>query len=171
MNIEQRLTAEHSRALTMAIVKYIGADPTRFKELMVVFLNGEHRLTQRAAWPLSYVSIAEPQLVRPYFSKLIDKLNRPDNHPAINRNILRIFQEIDIPEKYQSVVIDACFKIIADPLQPVAVKAFAISTATRLCTPHPELKKELLLVLEQLAVYPQTPGVTVRIKRALKELT
>ncbi|MES2678251.1 MAG: hypothetical protein V4635_00135 [Bacteroidota bacterium] len=171
MNIEQRLTVEHSRILTMAIVNYIGAEPTRFKELMIVFLNGEYRLTQRAAWPLSYVCIAEPQLLKPYFSKLIGKLKAPGNHPAIKRNILRIFQEIDIPEKYQSAVIDECFKLISDPAQTVAVMAFAITVATRLCKPYPELKRELLLVLQHLATHPQTPAITVRIKRAMKDLT
>jgi len=171
VNIRERLTNEHSKRLTMAIVDYIGDDTARFKTLMDIFLNSEYRLTQRAAWPLSYVCIAQPKLVRPYYAKLVAKLKDKKNHPAIARNILRIFQEIDIPEKHQAELLDECFRILRDAAEPVAVKAFAISTAARLCMPYPELKQELLMVLRELSQYPQTPAIGVRIKRAVKELT
>lgn len=171
MDIRARLEAEHSKALTLAIVKYVGSDKKRFKELLDIFFGGEYRMTQRAAWPLSYVCIAHPALINPYFAKFMDRLKDPAQHPAIRRNIFRIFQEIDVPQKYQGALIDECFKNITDPSQPIAVLAFAITTATRLCVPFPELRRELLLVLNQLTTHPQTPAIKVRIKRALKELT
>jgi hypothetical protein len=170
MNIRQALEKEHSKPLTTAIVNYIGNDKARFKELMDVFMKGEYRLTQRAAWPLSYVCIAEPGLVKPYFGQLIKKLKEPGHHPAISRNILRMFQEIDIPEKYQSDLIDECLRIIQNPSLPVAIVAFAITTAAKLCRPFPELRNELLLVLNQLNSYPQTAAIKVRVKKAIKDL-
>ena len=106
MDIKKRLEEEHSKTLTMAIVAFIGDDKKRFKILMDIFLQGEYRLTQRAAWPLSYVVINHPKLVQPYFEKLVKKLQEPDSHPAIARNILRMFQEIEIPEKHLGILID-----------------------------------------------------------------
>lgn len=170
MNILSALEKEHSKSLTAAIVNYIGNDKKRFKELMDVFLKGEYRLTQRAAWPLSYAGIAEPKLVKPYIGQLIKKLNAPGQHPAIPRNILRLFQEIEIPEKYQADLLDACFRIIQNPSLPVAIIAFAITTAAKLCRPFPELRNELLLVLNQLNSYPQTAAINVRVKKAIKDL-
>lgn len=170
MDIQKSLEKEHSKALTLAIVKYIGNDAKRFKELMQVFLKGEYRITQRAAWPLSNASIASPELVKPYIGKLIDKLKEPGVHPAIPRNILRLFQEVDIPEKHQAALLDECLRFISDPSVPIAIVAFAITVATRLCQPFPELKKELLLTFDQLQEQPQTPAIKVRIKNARREL-
>lgn len=170
MNIQERLEAEHSKALTIGIVNYIGDDKNRFKELMTIFLKGEYRLTQRAAWPLSYIAIEHPQLLKPYFDKFIKKLDDSSSHPAIARNIFRVLQEIEIPEKYQGILIDKSFKVIMNETQPAAVRAFAITVASRICKKYPELKNELLILLKELSSLPQLPSMTARLKMALKEL-
>ncbi|PBQ30620.1 hypothetical protein CNR22_02140 [Sphingobacteriaceae bacterium] len=170
MNIKERLEAEHSKTLTLAIVKFVGDDKKRFKELMALFLNGEPRLTQRAAWPLSYLIIAHPGLLDPYFEKFIQRLHKPGNHPAIPRNIFRVLQEIEIPEKYQGILIDISFKVIMNETETAAVRAFAITVAAKICKSYPELKNELLIILRELSTLPQLPSMTSRIKKALKEL-
>jgi hypothetical protein len=170
MNIQDRLRAEHSKTLTMVIVKYIGDDKKKFKELMDVFLNSEYRISQRAAWPMSYVTIEYPVLIKPYFGKLLKKLEEPGAHPAIPRNILRIFQQIEIPETYRGKLVDLCFRFIMNQTLPVAIRAFAITTAANICRHYPELKSELLLILKELSVMPQQPAIKARIKFALKEL-
>ena len=169
MDIEKRLTEEHSLSLTKAIINYIGEDKKKFKILIDLFLNGQYRHTQRAAWPLSYVAIAHPTLINPYIGRLIKKLSQP-NHPAIPRNILRIFQEINIPEKYEGALIESCFQLIVSAESPIAVKAFAITVAATICKKYPELKKELRLHLEHMQNYPTTAAIKVRIRNALKLL-
>lgn len=170
MDIRSRLEAEHSKILTTAIVKFVGDDKKRFKELMSIFLEGEYRLTQRAAWPLSYVVIEHPKLLNPYFEKFVKKLETGGNHPAIARNILRVLQEIEIPEKYQGLLIDVSFKFIMNETETAAVRAFAITVAAKICKNYPELKNELLLILKELSVLPQLPSMTSRIKKALKDM-
>src|SRR5687767_2545561 len=76
MNIRQALTDEHSRRQTTAIVEFIGGDSRRFAELMKLCFAGEYRLTQRAAWPMSYCAERRPELIRPCLPKLIDCLER-----------------------------------------------------------------------------------------------
>lgn len=170
MNIKKRLEAEHSKSLTMAIVNYIGNDKKRFKELMHVFFGKDQCLVQRAAWPLSFVAIDHPELLKPYYGKLVDKLKEPEAHPAVARNILRTFQEIDVPEAFQGDLVNLCLKFIMSEMQPVAIRAFAMTAATRICKHYPELKNELQIILRELSTLPQTPGIRVRIKSALKEL-
>jgi len=41
MNIRDALAAEHSKRQTMKIVRYVGDDPKRFKELLDGFLSDE----------------------------------------------------------------------------------------------------------------------------------
>jgi hypothetical protein len=170
MNIKERLEQEHSKTLTTAIVNYVGEDKKRFKELMQIFLNGEYRLTQRAAWPLSYLAIDHPTLLEPYLDVFIKKLDDEKAHPAVARNILRVLQSIEIPEKHQGHLIDKSFKLIMSEMQPAAIRAFSITVASKISKHYPELKNELLIILNELNALPQLPSMKSRIKMALKEL-
>ena len=170
MDIEARLEAEHSKSLTTAIVAYVGEDKERFAVLMQVFLKGESRVSQRAAWPLSFIAEQHPQLMRPYLDELLKKLEKRNQHPAIARNILRSFQQMDIPEKHHAVLVDLCFTFIKDQTCPAAIRAFAITVATNICRLYPELKNELYLILNELNQFPQLPAVKSRTKLSLKSL-
>lgn len=170
MDIKTCLEEEHSKRLTLAIVGYVGGDKARFKELMSVFLRGDYRLTQRAAWPLSHIVILDPALLKPYFRAFISKLDDTSAHPAIARNIYRVLQAIEIPEKYHAELVDRTFRVISSEKQPAAIRAFAITVAARVCQPYPELRGELLLILQEMNTLPQQPAVRSRVKKALKEL-
>lgn len=170
MNIAEQLKAGQSKTLTLAIIKFVGNDAVRFKTLMALVLGEDDVLSQRASWPLGYIAIDHPELLKPYISKLIKKLEEPDNHPAVNRSILRIFQEVDIPQKHWGTLVDLSLKFILKESEPIATRAFAISVAARICKHYPDLKKEFLLILNDLRERPHAPAISVRIKYALKEL-
>lgn len=170
MDIEKKLLSEHSKSVANAIIKYVGSDKNRFNELFEIFMKGEYHLTQRAAWPLSYVLIANQQWMNGCMAALVKKLKQPHNHPAITRNILRILQEVEIPEKYQGEIVDFCLRIIPSEMHPAAIRAFAITTAANICQHYPELKKELLLLLQGLMQVPQSPAIKVRVRDSIKVL-
>jgi len=171
MDIKTTLEEEHSKSQTIKIVNFIGDDKARFKILVNLFLNGEYRITQRAAMPVGYVAIAHPFLIKPYIGKFVEKLEDTEQHPAIPRNILRIFEEIEIPEKYAARVLDLCYKFMADPKQPIAVRAFSITVVVNISRKYPELINELKIMLQELASIPQqSPAVKSRIKQAFKLL-
>jgi hypothetical protein len=170
MDIKNLLNEEHSLVLTGKIVAYIGADRNRFKKLMDVFLKGEYVLAQRAAWPLSYLAIENPQLLSPYHNELIQMLLKKGHHPAVYRNILRIFQSVEVPEKLHGAMVDYCFKTLVDEAQPPAIRAFSMTVATNISLLYPELGNELMLILEQLNKYPQPPAIKSRLKQSFKKL-
>ena len=99
MNLERALRMEHSKAKCDKIVKYIGDDKARFAELMNLFFGGEYRITQRTAWPMNYCVRHHTSFVKPYFKKLLDKLEMKTGHPAAKRNIVRLFQFVEIPKR------------------------------------------------------------------------
>lgn len=166
MDIREALLAEHSKSQTMKIVSYVGADADRFAELMRLFLGDTYRLSQRAAWAVNYCAEDRPELIRPYFGKLVAQLERDDVHIAVRRNVVRMLQFIDIPKRYRGRVFDACYNLVDDPHQPVAVRVFALTAAARIAKDLPELLDELRLVA---AKYPQsaTAGFRNRCLRVL----
>ena len=147
MNIREALLAEHSKHQTNEIVRYISKDPKRFAELMSIFFAGPYRATQRAAWPISYCIEYHPELVKPYFGRLISLLEKPEGHDAIRRNVARLLQFVDIPSRFKSRMFEACFNLVDDPKQPVAVRVFAMTVAAKAAEGHSDLIRELALVI------------------------
>src|SRR5882672_1233429 len=98
MNILQELLREHSKAMCNRIVRYVGNNPARFKELVDLFLKGPYRITQRAGWPLSYCA---PHLIKPHLKRLVKNLETPGLSDSVKRNTLRFLQFIPIPTSLQ----------------------------------------------------------------------
>ena len=140
---------EHSKQQTMAIVEFIGEDPKRFAELMKVFFAGDYRLTQRAAWPMNYCAERHPKLILPYLPKLLDCLEREDMHDAVRRNVVRLLQYIEIPKRLTGRVYAHCVDLLDDADQPAAVRAFAMTVATRIAKSEPDLMNELRLIVSK----------------------
>src|SRR5690606_35252776 len=151
------------------IVAYISDHQQRFDKLAALFLHGEYRLAQRAAWPLSYCVAAHPHLVKKHLKKIIHNLKKPGIHNAVKRNTLRLLQETDIPESIQGELLDICFKYVADPKEAVAVKAFSLSILSRFTQQYPEIIPEIKLLIEDQLPH-QTAAFASRAKKVLKEL-
>lgn len=130
----------------MKIVDHIGRDPERFRELMECFLGDSYRLSQRAAWAVTYCAERDGDLIKPYLKRLIDQLERDDAHPAIRRNVARTLQFIEIPERHSGRIFDACYRLVEDIKQPVAVRVFAMTVAAKIAANEKELLDELRLV-------------------------
>ena len=166
MNLRDEILAEHSKRQTRKIVDWIGDDPQRFDELMRLFLGDVYRITQRSGWPLSNCVEKYPELIKPYFAQLLKQIERDDVHVAVRRNVVRLLQFVEIPNRYQGRIFDACYTLVADPAQPVAVRCFSMTVAANIAKDQPDLMDELRLVATK---YPSlmTAGFRVRTRRLL----
>jgi hypothetical protein len=163
------LEAEHSKAQCDRIVRYVGGDPSKFAELIDAFLAGPGRITQCAAWPISYIVIAHPLLVTPHLSDLILVLGKPGIHDAVKRNILRMLPSVKIPAARREKLIELCFSFLTNRSEPVAVHVFAMEVLARLLEPYPELLRELAMIIEDQLPY-ASPGYRSRGMKILKKI-
>jgi len=148
-----------------AFVNDIYGDKKKFDLLMDCFFSEDLRLCQKASWPILHIGIKHHNYIYPYLDKMVQNLNRP-SHDAVIRNTVRIFQDIEIPEHLKGPLYDKCFEYLADPKYPTAVKAFSMTILTNIADVYPELRHELIAVIEE-----QLPYSTVGFKsRAKKEL-
>jgi hypothetical protein len=169
MNLRETILAEHSKAQTNKIIKWIGNNQKRFDELFNLFLNDEYRVIQRAAWPLSYCVISYPKLIQKHFSKLIKNLRKPGLHDAVKRNTVRLLQHIPIPRRFHGEVMNTCFDYISDPKEKIAVKAFSLTVLQNLARQYPEIQPELKTIIEDRWEN-ETAAFRARAKKILKEL-
>ncbi len=147
MKLRDQLLKEHTKANCTAIEKWVGKSQPRFDELFNLFLNDEYRVVQRAAWPISYIVIAHPDLIQKNFSRLLKNLQKPGLPVAVKRNTMRLLQAISIPARFQGLVMNICFKYIESPLESIAVKAFALMVLQNLSKLYPEIKPELKTII------------------------
>ena len=169
MDIGKELAREHSRSRMMKIVDYVGDNPARFKALVDVFLAGPYRITQRAAWPLSYCAEREPALIIPHLKAILNYLKKPGIHDAVKRNTIRLLQFIDIPKRYQGQVADICFAYLQDPKEPVAIRAFSMTVLASIARQNPDLREELAIMIEDHLPY-ASPAFVSRGRKVLKEI-
>ncbi len=149
MNIEDALMQEHSKKQCDKIVKYIGSNKERFAELMKLFFESEYRITQRAAWPMSYCVRNYPELIKPYFNRLINNLQKKGIPDAVIRNTVRLLQDVEIPKKHHGKLMDICFGYIQSTKAPVAFKAFSLTILGNLSKQYPDIIPELKLIIEE----------------------
>ena len=148
MTLRDQILKEHTKVNCDAIVKWISNSQQRFDELFKLFLSGEDRIAQRAAWPLSYAAIANPKFIQKHFSKLFKNLEKSNLHTAVKRNTVRLLQDISIPEKFHGRVMNLCFNYVNSPGEAAAVKAFSLTILENLSRQYPEIKAELKTVIE-----------------------
>ena len=169
MNIKKELLKENSKKKTTKIVNYVGGSPARFKILVKNFLAGPYRVTQRAAWPLAYCVQEHPKLITPHLKPILKMLDKKDAHVAVKRNIMRLLQDVEIPKKLYGMLIDKCFALM-DPQEPIAVRVFSMSVLANIAMHEPDLKKELIIVIEDQLPY-GSAGFLSRARKVLKQLS
>ena len=164
MNLREEILKEHSKAQCNKIVQWVGDSQKRFDGLFNLFLNDEYRVTQRAAWPLSYCVIAHPEFIKKKSYRLIKNLYKPNLHDSIKRNTIRLLQHVAIPKKFQGEVMQICFDYVASPTEAVAIKAFSLTVLGNLSKQYPEILPEIKLLIEEQWHY-QTAAFKSRAKK------
>jgi hypothetical protein len=97
---------------------------------------------------MSYCIRHYPHLARPYLKKFIDQLSDKKAHPAAKRNIVRLFQIIEIAKRLHGRLMEIYFQFINAPEEPIAVKAFSLRILENLSAIYPEILPELKTIID-----------------------
>ncbi len=168
MNLYQQIANEHSKQNVLRAAAYIGGDREKFDELMQIFFSDEKKMINRAAWVMSHTVDKYPHLIVPYIGEFIPML-KSHKLVAVRRNIARVLQYVNIPEEYQGELVNVCFDILLNPKDALAVQAFSMTILYNITLEQPELKDELILVIEDMLPN-GSPGIKSRGKKTIKAL-
>lgn len=168
MDLFQELSREHSKASRDRIVSYVQHDPARFALLFDLFKDGDRRTAQRAAWSVSYCAEKFPELIYPYCRQMVGYLKTPGIHDSIKRNILRTFQDIEIPPELEEDLLGLCFGFLMDKKEAVAIRVFSMQILANLSKKYPEIRNELKVIIEDELPYAK-PGFVSRGRKILSK--
>lgn len=170
MDLHTELLKEHSRKQTEKIAGWIGNDAERFAALVKCFVEGEPRIAQRAAWVLRLATEKQLQLAIPYLGVIIKKAASPGEHAAIKRNVVRIFNFVEIPEDVHGDVMNLCFALLATPGETIAVRVCSMYVLSTLARAYPDIRFELRQLIDDILLHEPTPGLKAAAKKVLKTL-
>jgi len=151
-------------------VKQIEQQPSLIVDTRKMMFNKDPQKSMRASWLMLHAAFEYPELVKKQLPYIIKLLDEPNIHTGTIRNSVRIFQELELPEKYCAQLFDICINYTKNSTLPHAVRAFSINVLGLLCKKYPDLKHEVSLVLNELNSFPQPPSIAFCIKKTLKIL-
>ncbi len=169
MNLEAEILKEHSKRQTVRIAQWIGSDRKRYRQLMDLLLRDDPVVTQRAAWILSSCYDIHPPLITPWIPALLKKMQEPDVHDALKRNVVRILQCCEIPPSQLGAITTLCFEYLGAPDTPIAVRVNAMTVLQRIAEREPDLKRELRTAIELMLPY-GGGAICSRAKKVMKQL-
>jgi len=113
MELESEIRILRSKHQVEKLIRWIGIDSKRFAQLMKLFLQGDQDISRRSAWVVGHCCERHPELAQPWLKAMIKKMQEPDIHNAIQRNVMRILQYVEIPRSLKGTVANICFNFIS----------------------------------------------------------
>lgn len=171
MNLKAQLLREHSARQTAMLTDYVCFRRSHFEELLAVFFHGTPREKQLAADVLAMASPQRAAWLLPHLEALLAAAQpAAGHHPAVRRAVAKALQFVAVPEEWQALAFDTCLGMLASPAEPVAIRAYALSAATRLALPYPELAAEVLSAAERALATTDSAALRSRAARETPKL-
>jgi len=162
------LDIRNSKEIALQIVNAIREKPSRMQELMDCFFDEDLRLCQRASWPAGMIADYDQYLILPFLEEMLNNLDTP-HHDAVIRNTFRTLQNVDIPEELEGLAFEKAFDFLLDPQNAIGIRVFAMTVCGNIALKYPELKHELVPVIEEQMEY-GSAGYLSRGNRVLRSL-
>ncbi len=147
----------------------IVSHPEYYPVLMEVALYSKHPNSWRAAYLVDKIHEADQDLILPYINKIIEQL-KLENHNGKKRHFLKQISLNKIPEIHQGFLLDYSLNSFTSAKEAIAVRVNAMQILFNISEKEPELKPEILAVIEHEMEYHSTAGILSRGKKLAKKL-
>ena len=150
------------------LIREVIKSDSHFFTLLQLTLHEKDPLAWRACWVLDGSDERKPGLARKHIGTIVKALPDLESLGAL-RSLLRMLSRYEIPEKHQGLLIDLCFSYLVSELYPVAVKVHAMQIIYQHVLIYPELKDELMAVIED-QIANNSVGFKSRGRRLIKQM-
>ena len=169
MDIEHYLY-DSSRQMAVETAGLASRDKELFDACFDMAFEGIDKLSARAARVVCLCAELNVDWVIERIDEILERLPKINNE-SIQGTFLKVFQIIDlglVKEKL-GILAGICFDLIDKRMERKAAKVYAIEILYKVSQYEPELKNELMLIIETLSEY-ESPAFQSRGAQILKKL-
>ncbi len=161
---EKILTTSHRPAME----SYIAAHPESFEEAVNLAIADKQPYSWRASWLLWSCMEKNDKRIRKHVKAIINVLpKRKDNQ---KRELLKILEQMDINEKLEGLLFNQCVNIWEKTDKQPSVRFNAFKILAKISKRHPELSKEIILLIQSQYTESLSSSVNKSINKMIKEI-
>jgi hypothetical protein len=159
--LSEKQSSKNVKLITAAALE----DASIVKELIQLIDKGESKLSQNAAWPICHITDANPTVFAKHQKKLLSLLKRKDVHPAVHRNVIRIFHYLSVDTKLEGQLLDICFHFLDVKETPIAVQHLSMHILWKMTKKYPELLNEFQETVKMIVQQNPAPAFKYMAKK------
>ena len=148
--------------------KSAAADEELFDLLFRWIFSDDQRLAWRSCWIIDTASEDFPDLLADKIPVIVEGLLSTKSR-SLKRHFTRILCRYPVPEEYLGLIVNRSFELLA-PSEPIAVRVFALQLLFNITQTLPDLKGELISVIESLMDEGGSAGFINRSTKLLRQL-
>lgn len=150
--LKEQLLIELSRNNIDLITQWVEDNPKELVHLVQLITSHEKIVAQRASWVLEKLSERKSVDTNAHISEIIDILKEIPSS-STRRTISKVLMLHEIPDEQEGIVLDFAISMLESPKEPVAVKANSMTIVFNLLPKYPELKNEIIAIIEDQIPY------------------
>lgn len=112
----------------------------------IAFYDGNQK-SWRAAYLVDKINDKNPELLRPFLNEMIGQL-KVEKNESKKRHFLKLISMNDLPNEQQGFMLDFSTKTFSSAKEPLAVRVHAMQILFNISEKEPELKPEILALIE-----------------------
>ncbi len=139
------------------MIDFMQCHPGAFEPAISLALSDRQPYAWRAAWLLwSCMTTNDPRF-QPHIPLIIKSLpGKPEGH---SRELLKILEQIEIPETLEGPLFDCCVSIWEKIGKRPSVRYTAFKIILKLAAKYPELYQEVQFLTQDHYIDPLSPGI------------
>ncbi len=169
-SLEAKILKARRKKDWQELADYINSEDL-LQELVDIFLTTENkRIGQQSAGVFMELVNRDKTIFYPYQERLVQYLHSENPTTTQLRNIYRLFQFAYIREEVEGELLDACFKVLENPNEPIAIRVFAMTVAYRIGERYPEIFPELKNLIELNLELANSSGFQNRAQKLIQKM-
>lgn len=145
------------------------SNPKCFDHVIDIALYSNQPKSWRAAWIADKINDTRPELIAPYISSMINQLKKETSNSK-KRHFLKLTGLHPIPPEHHPFLLDYCTECFTSASEPIAVRVYALQVLYNISEKEPELKPELLAIIQHEIELHSSAGIKSRGRKLAKKL-
>ena len=121
--------------------------PEYYLMLMEVALYTHNKKSWRAAYLIDQINDNNPKLLNPFLNKIIEQV-KIEKSQSKKRHFLKLISQNELPPEQQGFMLGFCMNTFTSAKEDLAVRVHAMQILYNISEKEPELKPEILALIE-----------------------